>query len=86
MNKDNKYEILEKLNILVKLTAVSALKDFDFNQKVMTLHDTGMKPKDIAEILGKTPNHVRVTISTFKKEKQKLNKGNVKKLEVNKNE
>ena len=65
------YEILEKLNLLVKLGAFSLLKDREFKEQVWILSEIGLQPKEIAKMLRKTPNHVRVTLSMIRKEKNK---------------
>lgn len=65
------YEILEKLNMMVKLSAFSLLKGREFKEQVWILSEIGLQPKEIAEMLGKTANHVRVTLSMIRKEKNK---------------
>lgn len=71
MKDDIAYRIIEKLDTIVKLCAITALKDLSFNEQVMTLSEMGMPPKEIAVILAKTPNHIRVALSTLKKRKSK---------------
>lgn len=65
------YRIIERLNLLVKLSALNFLKDKEFKEQVRVLSDIGLQPKEIAEILGKTPNNVRVTLSMIRKGKKK---------------
>lgn len=58
------------LDILVRLTkviAVSAIRDFDFKTQVKILSDVGLQPIEIASMLGKTPNHVRVALHELRK-------------------
>jgi DNA-directed RNA polymerase specialized sigma24 family protein len=64
-------KILEKLDLLVKLTALNIIKDKDFKEQVKLLSSIGLQPKEIADLLGKTPNNVRVTLSQIRKEKNK---------------
>ncbi len=70
MNEIN-IKILEKLDLLVKLTALNIIKDKDFKEQVKLLSSIGLQPKEIADLLGKTPNNIRVTLSQIRKEKNK---------------
>jgi DNA-directed RNA polymerase specialized sigma24 family protein len=65
------YKILEKLDTLIKLSAFNLVRDKEFKEQVRMLSESGLQPKEIAEFLGKTPNNVRVTLSTIRKEKRK---------------
>ena len=67
---DVNQEIKDKLDILVKLTALNIIKDIDYPKQVMLLSSIGLQPKEIAELLAKTPNSVRVTLSRLRKEKK----------------
>lgn len=67
---DVNQEIKDKLDILVKLTALNIIKDIDYPEQVMLLSSIGLQPKEIAELLAKTPNSVRVTLSRLRKEKK----------------
>ena len=80
------FKILESLNLLVKLNALNLLKNKEFKDQVMILSETGMQPKDIADILGKTPNNVRVTLSMTRKEKNKKSTKRLKEQGSQKNE
>lgn len=62
--------IAEKLDVLVKLTAYNLVKDSEFKEQVRILSESGLQPKEIADLLGKTPNNVRVTLSGLRKEKK----------------
>lgn len=61
-------EILRKLDELVKLTAAQVISGKTFKEKVVILSSTGMRPNEIARLLNKTSNHVRVTLSQIRKE------------------
>jgi DNA-directed RNA polymerase specialized sigma24 family protein len=67
---DISLKILEKLNLLVKLTALNIVKDKDFKERVELLSSVGFKPKEMADLLGTTPNSVRVTLSRIRKGKE----------------
>jgi DNA-directed RNA polymerase specialized sigma24 family protein len=62
------YTIIQRLDALVKLTAMSTLDGKPFRERVLVLSNVGFQPKEIADILGKTPNHIRVTLHHLRKE------------------
>ena len=68
------YQILERLNVLIKLTALGILKDMEFKEQVRILDNVGLKPKEIAEILGKPHVNVRVALHHIRKQKSKPQK------------
>jgi len=70
-------KLLEKIDLLVRLTALNIIKDKDFKEQVSLLSSIGLKPKEIANLLGKTPNNVRVTLSLLKKSKEKNKKSGI---------
>jgi len=74
---DINLKILEKLDLLVKLTTLSIVKDKDFKEQVKLLSSVGFKPKEIADLLGTTPNSVRVTLSRIRKSADKNKKGDL---------
>lgn len=60
---DNQFKILsEKLDILIKLTAIPALKGKSLTEQVELLSEIGLQPKKIATVLGTD----RKTVSTLK--------------------
>lgn len=84
MSDENKI-MNEKMDILIKLTAANVIQNKDFKEQVRLLSSVGLQPKEIADILGKTPNNVRVTLSFIRKEKNKK-KGESQEIEVENNE
>ncbi len=70
MNDINK-QLLEKIDALVRLTALGIIKDKEYPEQVELLSSIGLQPKEIADLLGKTPNSVRVTLSRIRKGKKK---------------
>ena len=61
-------EVLEKLDILIKLQAATLTSSFDSSKdKILFLNKAGLRPKLIAEIVGTSPNHVNVTLSKERK-------------------
>jgi hypothetical protein len=63
--------ISKKLDIIIKLLGIQIVKDMNFREQVQLLYNTGLQPKEIAEITGKTENNIRVTLHLIKKPKKK---------------
>jgi hypothetical protein len=73
----NKYstfekEILEKLDLIIRLLSLDVVKDAELRAQVKRLSELGFKPREIAGFLGKTPNHIRVILSELRKKKQEV--------------
>lgn len=68
-------EILEKISELCittnKLLSILITQDMQQVQAIPLLSKAGLQPKQIAELLGTTPNAVSVTLTKLKK-KSKL--------------
>lgn len=71
MNDQQFKEIVSKLDLLIRLTATSVLGDRNLKEQVGFLSNRGFQPKEIAWLLGKTPNLIRVTLHAWRKEKKK---------------
>ena len=54
-----------------KLLALNFVKDLKTNDKFIALYSAGYQPKEIAEVLGTTPNTVSVGLSKIKKPPKK---------------
>jgi hypothetical protein len=66
-------DISSKLDKIIKLLAISCSEKFNVRRQVEVLTDVGFTPKQISNILDKSPNLVRVmkhTISKYKEEKR----------------
>ena len=68
MNDKQFDEISSKLDTITKLLAMSAVEGKQLKQQISLLHSLGLQPKQIADVLGKTPNHVRVALHELRKE------------------
>lgn len=64
-------EISKKLDILIKLTATGAVGDQSLREQIRMLDAVGLRPRDIASILGKSPNHIRVELACLRKKKKR---------------
>lgn len=67
---DYNEEIIKKLDILIKVNVVNAIQGRSLKEQVRLLSLASLAPKDIAEILRKSPNHISVVLNDLKKEKK----------------
>lgn len=73
MTQDNsKEQLQEQIEILVNLLALSvSAQASGMSEKASMLSRAGMAPKQIAALLGSTPNSVSVAISKQKRASKK---------------
>jgi DNA-directed RNA polymerase specialized sigma24 family protein len=65
--------IASKLDMLVKLQAHAVVNNLKSQKdKIIFLNRVGMQPKEIAEILGTSPNFVSVTLSKVRKSEKSV--------------
>lgn len=64
-------ELSKKMDILIKITAIDALKERTLTDQVEILSAIGLQPKEIAAILGTDPGTVSVLKTRVKKRKGK---------------
>ncbi len=74
MDQDCKH-LSEKLDKLVRIVALSVVVDRPRQEQCELLSSAGLKPAEIAQILGTTPNTVSVALSTLKKQRQEAKGG-----------
>ncbi len=67
MEESSQHTISKKLDILIKLTAMDAVRGREFREQVRILSQAGFRPKDIAELLDKSPGNVNTTLSIIRK-------------------
>ncbi len=82
----NEREIADKLDILIRLTAIGLFEEKTQREKIYLLSMAGLPPKDIADILDTTSNTVSVSLSIMRKERKSGAGGKKRKEEVNGNE
>jgi DNA-directed RNA polymerase specialized sigma24 family protein len=64
--------ILDKLDTLIRLQAHAAVTHLESQkEKILFLNKVGMSLKEIADIVGTTPNTVNVTLSKARKASRK---------------
>lgn len=72
-NDDSLKEISSKLDVLIRLTALTLVKNMKTQkEQIVLLAESGFQPKQIADILGTTNNVVSVTLTTVKKKHETL--------------
>ncbi len=64
-------DILHELKIIKKLLAQNLLSGNSQTKQISKLNSIGFQPKEIAEILGTTPNTVNVALNRLRKSKKK---------------
>ncbi len=67
MNEEQFEELTRRLDILIRLTAVNVTSGRSLTEQVTTLNNLGLKPIEIAVILGKPANLVRAMLSRVRK-------------------
>ena len=63
--------IISKLDIIIKLQAITAVEGRNLKEQVATLASLNLQPKQIGDILGKTPNHISVILSELRQSDKK---------------
>lgn len=66
-------EIVAELKKISRLMAATSLRDLSQREKIELLATVGFLPREIAELIGTTPNTVSVTLVKSRK-KMKKNK------------
>ncbi len=74
---DKQFKILsEKLDTLIKLTAMNSLAGKNLTDQVKILSEIGLQPKEIATLLGTDASTVSTLKSRVKKKRTKTKKEN----------
>jgi DNA-binding CsgD family transcriptional regulator len=69
-------EVIRRIDKLIRLVATGLIIGKSQSEQVGLLSQAGLQPKEIADIVGTTPNTVRVTLSTARKQNKKKGKKN----------
>lgn len=64
-------EFFTRLDILVKLTALNALAGKKPQDKIKALSEIGLKPSEIAQVLGLKINYITAALSNIRKAETK---------------
>jgi DNA-binding CsgD family transcriptional regulator len=71
---DHSIELNKRLGVVIALLLRSLPKPgegLSLRDQVCLLSELGMRPKDIADILGRTPTYVSKELTTIRKNKKK---------------
>jgi DNA-binding NarL/FixJ family response regulator len=71
MNESVQKDILHELRLIKRLLAQNLLVGKSQTLHIAKLHSIGLKPKEIAEIVGTSANTVNVTLNRQRKSHQK---------------
>jgi DNA-binding CsgD family transcriptional regulator len=61
-------DVRSELRKIVRLMTLLVTKDLNQKDKIALLSTTGLQPKEIADLIGTTPNTVSVTLVQIRKE------------------
>jgi len=68
MDEDQFKQLSDKMDIIIKLLALNAVEGKELKNQVSLLSSFGFQPKQIADMLGKSPDHIRVMLHRLRKE------------------
>ena len=67
MDSEQFEQLMAKLDRIMNLIALDALKGLSPDEQIARLSDMKFQPMEIAPIIGKTPNAVRVALHHIRK-------------------
>jgi DNA-binding CsgD family transcriptional regulator len=67
MQAEDTEDLKKKMELLVRLFAIHLVNGKSQREQIRLLSIAGMGPKDIADLLGTTPNTVNVALSALRK-------------------
>jgi len=70
MNESKEEGILQELQRISKLLALTVTRELKQREKIELLSSIGFQPKEIANLIGTTPGTVSVTLVDIKKKAQ----------------
>ena len=68
-------QILQELRKMNRLLAVTSLRDLSKRERIELLSNVGFPPREIADLIGTTPNTVSVELSKLKRQKKSSKEG-----------
>ena len=71
MTEQQFAEISQKLSLLARLAALSLVAGKKQQEQVLLLGNAGLRPREIAEVLGTTSNTVSVALSMMRKKRKR---------------
>ena len=70
MDESKEKEILQELQRISKLLALTVTREINQREKIELLSSIGFQPKEIANLIGTTPGTVSVTLVNIRKKAQ----------------
>jgi len=67
MEKESVDQIVERLDKLIRVVALSSTQSLTLTDRIHLLHRAGFRPSEIADILGTTSNVVNVRLSEMRR-------------------
>jgi len=64
-------QLMRKLDTVIRIVALSSMRNLTSTEKIALLSHAGLAPKEIAEIIGTTQNVVNVRLSELRKRGEK---------------
>lgn len=68
MTLEQRDDILPELRRISRLLTLLVTKNLSQKDKIALLSSAGLQPKEIADLIGTTPNTVSVTLAQIRKE------------------
>ena len=65
--EDVENQVLQELQKISRLMAVTSLRELTQRERIELLGTAGFPPREIADLLGTTPNTVSVALSKMKR-------------------
>lgn len=69
MDEQQFKQLSDKIDTIIKLLALNTVQGKQLKDQVLALSAFGFQPRQIADMLSKTPNHIRVILHGIRKEK-----------------
>ncbi len=66
-NPETEGEILSELKKISRMLALVVTKDLSQKDKIVLLSGLSLQPREIADLIGTTPNTVSVTLSNLRR-------------------
>jgi len=72
MDETQFKQLSDKMDTIIRLLALNAVEGKDLKNQVSILSSFGFQPKQIADMLGRTSNQIRVILHRVRRERSKL--------------
>lgn len=70
MDEQQYKDLSNKLDTIIRLLALNVVQGKELKNQVSILSSFGFQPKQIADMLNKTPNHIRVILHGLRKSRK----------------